>query len=172
MLITEPYREQYRRMYEEGHRYGIQGGGWADAIAITLVENACETVIDYGCGRGTLSSALSARGFRVLGYDPAIPGNDAVPRELADAVVSTDVLEHVEPECLDDVLDHVRGLTKVVGFHVICCRKAKRRLPDGSNPHRSVHHADRWVNELRKRFTDVERLDVGSYDELVVEVRP
>jgi len=105
-------------------------------------------ILDYGCGQRTLEQAL---GFPIRNYDPAIPGLDTPP-EPADLVVCTDVLEHIEPECLDDVLDDLRRVTRKVGFFVIANRPAKKILPDGRNAHLIQEGIDWWRPRIAARF--------------------
>jgi 2-polyprenyl-3-methyl-5-hydroxy-6-metoxy-1,4-benzoquinol methylase len=59
---------------------------------------------------------------------------DAAP-EPHDIVACTDVLEHIEPDCLDDVLKDIRRCTKKVAFLLIATRPAIKVLADGRNAH-------------------------------------
>lgn len=67
-------------------------------------------------------------------YDPAIPGKDARP-EPADLVVCTDVLEHVEPECIQSVVDDIHDLTLKCVYLAIHTGPAIKTLQDGRNAH-------------------------------------
>jgi hypothetical protein len=67
-------------------------------------------------------------------------------------VVCTDVLEHIEPENVDDVLDDLQALTRRVGFFVIATRPAKKILEDGRNAHLIQHGLDWWLPKLWTRF--------------------
>jgi 2-polyprenyl-3-methyl-5-hydroxy-6-metoxy-1,4-benzoquinol methylase len=125
-----------------------------------------ETVLDYGSGKGSLKRAL---GLPVAEYDPAVPEHAAEP-VAADLVVCSDVLEHIEPECLDEVLDHLKQLAKKVGFFVIATRPAKKHLDDGRNAHLIVEDREWWMRKLEQRW----RVEVCSDDgrELIVTVKP
>ncbi len=86
---------------------------------------------------GLLTKGLLAKGIDVVTseYDPAVAGKD-LPPEPADLVVCTDVLEHIEPDCLDDVLSDLARLTKKVLLVNISTRPAVKVLADGSQrPH-------------------------------------
>ena len=122
-LITEEYAEQYRRMYETA-QYGIQGWRWANEAHAFLDSVGAASVLDYGAGQGTLSAALRDLGYRVTEYEPGIPEKAEIPEGPFDAVVTTDVLEHVEPECIDDVLDYLHRVARYGMFAVIATRTA------------------------------------------------
>ena len=140
MLISEEYRELNRQLHEHNHGYG-GGNKWAEFIG----EFAEGTVLDYGCGKGHLSKLLPH--LNIIEYDPAIPGKDELP-EPADTVVCNDVLEHVEPEYLDNVLNHLVSLTKKNLLLVIACRPGNKFLPDGSRAHRIIKSEEWWEKKL------------------------
>jgi len=111
-----------------------------------LVEATRSTdILDYGCGKRTLEEAL---GFPIANYDPAIPGLDGTP-EPHDLVVCTDVLEHIEPECLDDVLADIRRCTKLSAFVSICLAPSLKVLADGRNAHLILESKEWWLKKLK-----------------------
>ncbi len=147
MLITEQYREQNKALHAQGN-YGISGSKWAKSI-----EGLCEVaesrdVLDYGCGRQSLAQSLP---FPIRNYDPCIPGLDEIPAP-ADIVACTDVLEHIEPDCIDDVLDDIRRVTKECALLVIATRPAKKILPDGRNAHLIQEGPEWWLPKIMQRF--------------------
>ncbi len=81
-----------------------------------------QSVLDYGCGKGTLAEAVS---FEIREYDPAIAGKDENPLP-ADLVICTDALEHIEPEYLDAVLVHIASLTRMAAFFVVHTGRAQK----------------------------------------------
>jgi len=105
-------------------------------------------ILDYGCGKGTLQTAL---GFRISEYDPAVEGKTDTP-EPADIVICTDVLEHIEPECVDAVLGDLKRVTKRVLFATVCIIPAKKTLRDGRNAHLSIHPFHWWAEKFEERF--------------------
>jgi 2-polyprenyl-3-methyl-5-hydroxy-6-metoxy-1,4-benzoquinol methylase len=147
MLITDSYRELNKDLHAQG-MYGRKGDKWTAKVASLIEQFKPRCILDYGCGQGALGRAL---GVQVAEYDPAIPGKDKEP-EPADLVICTDVLEHIEPECLDAVLDHLRGLTKSVLFAVVSTRPAKKFLSDGRNAHLIVEPWTFWQEKLSSRF--------------------
>jgi hypothetical protein len=142
VLITPEYRELNREMHARKARYGTSGHKWANFVTSLAAMTGSVTVLDYGCGKGTLADGLT--GLTVTGYDPAIPGKDAMPGP-ADIVVCTDVLEHVEPECVDAVIAHIRSLTRKVALLHACCVVGDRLLADGRPAHLTVKPPAWWA---------------------------
>ncbi len=81
------------------------------------------------------------------------------PREL---VACIDVLEHIEPECLDDVLDDLRRCVLKYGIFTIHTKPAQKILPDGRNAHLIQEQPDWWKEKLNKRFTIIKELNIGN----------
>jgi hypothetical protein len=67
-------------------------------------------------------------------------------------VACIDVLEHIEPDCLDDVLDHLKHLTGKIGFFTVSCIPAKKTLPDGRNAHLIQESPEWWLPKITDRF--------------------
>ncbi len=140
-----------QRQLHETREYGERGWKWAKATVAVIHQYEASSVLDYGCGQGTLKDAVKKRygrvGLRFDEYDPAIPGKDSMPC-FADVVVVTDVLEHVEPERLDAVLAHLRLLTRKAILAVVSIVPTANILVDGRNAHLIVRPAMWW----RKKF--------------------
>ena len=111
-------------------------------------ENDTQDVLDYGCGKATLHMQMP---FGINNYDPAIPKYSAYP-EPADIVICTDVMEHIEPECLDAVLDDLKRLTKIGIYLNVAMYAALKHLPDGRNTHLIQEGREWWLPRLMKRF--------------------
>ena len=107
-------------------------------------------MLDYGAGKQSLANAMPW--VRIAGYDPAIPELSKPPMP-ADLVVCTDVLEHVEPECLEDVLDDLRRLTLKAAYLEIATREALKHLEDGRNAHLIVQPMEWWLPRIWQRFS-------------------
>jgi hypothetical protein len=162
--ITPEYLELNRRLHAGGE-YGVSGSRWA-SHALQLAELVdSRDILDYGCGQRTLEKSL---GFAIRNYDPCIEGLDGRP-DPADIVVCTDVLEHVEPECLDEVLDDLKRLTKQAALFVIANRPARKSLPDGRNAHLIQQARGWWLPRISRRFT-IHQIE-GNDTELVFIVR-
>jgi hypothetical protein len=161
-LITPEYTALNAALHASAD-FGSGGEKWAPFVNELIGEYACDDVLDYGCGKGKLRNALR---IGIKEYDPAIPGKDDEP-EAADLVVCTDVLEHIEPECLNGVLDHLRRLTKKVALLNIATSPAFKTLSDGRNAHLIVETAEWWKERLSLYF-NVQRWDVAEHGVLVV----
>lgn len=146
-LISREYVEEQELLHRQ-LAYGSRGFNWAYLVAGIAALEGCRTVLDYGSGKGTLGISLRGGGLHVTDYDPAVKVAATLPAQ-ADLVVSVDVLEHIEPDSLDDVLSHIARLTKKLLFVAISTRPAKRWLTDGRNTHLIVEDGETW---WRPRF--------------------
>lgn len=142
----------------------------AYAIAVLATRIGVTELLDYGCGKQKLKEALEPEGFTVRGYDPAIPGLDTPPAP-ADLVVCLDVLEHIEPECLEAVLLDLKRVTRRTGVFSVCTRPSVRKLADGSNPHRIIESEAWWIERLGHHF-NTEVIQSDPPDQFIVMVKP
>lgn len=150
-LISPAYRALNAQMHVDMPHYGsFATGPKADQVAHYATKYGCASILDYGCGKGTLAAHLRTR-IDVREYDPAIPGKDSEP-EPADLVVCLDVMEHIEAGCLQNVLDHLQGLANKAVMFIVSTVPAKKRLPDGCNAHLIVESADWWLGHFRDRW--------------------
>lgn len=145
-LITAPYLELQRDLHA---RFDYGRGVDAQECARFVRLFSPETVLDYGCGQGHLAKLLPE--FEVEEYDPAIPGKDAEPAK-SDVVVCADVLEHIEPDLLDNVLLHLRALTKKQVILVIATAPSKKIMADGRSAHLIVESARWWAEKVSSLF--------------------
>lgn len=113
-------------------------------------------LLDYGCG----SNVSLAKGFQDIGYsrkfsyqcyDPGVK-EFSDPPEPAELVTCIDVLEHIEPEYLDDVLDHLESLAEVCLFASVHTGPAGKVLSDGRNAHLIQQPPQWWLPKFFERF--------------------
>lgn len=147
-MITEEYVQMNKALHSKNPIYGVSSKHHHAYIRHLISEKKITAVLDYGCGKGILRQKL---GPMVREYDPAVSGKDAAP-EPAQLVCCIDVLEHIEPECLDAVLDHLRELTLEVLYLTVACYAAKKHLADGRNAHLIQKPPKWWLPKLMKRF--------------------
>lgn len=153
-LISPEYVAEQRRLHAAPKGYGGRGDKWAAAVIGLARRFQVSSILDYGCGQGTLATAVhAASDFAVVGYDPARPGFDLLPAP-ADLVVCTDVLEHIEPDRLDAVLNHLRALTRIALFAVVATRPAQKFLSDGRNAHLLLYDAAWWTRAITRHGFD------------------
>jgi len=120
---------------------------------------------DYGCGKGRLAQNINPdHECAIQMYDPAIPkyADKPIPTQM---VTCIDVLEHIEPDLLDNVLDELRKLTLEVGFFTIHTGPAGKFLDDGRNAHLIQQDADWWLPRILSRFklNTFQRVDNGFW---------
>ena len=151
-MISAEYRALNTQLHMERKDYGRSGRKWAVTVADLVKESGAQSVLDYGCGKSTFKNAFSQlSNIPVSEYDPCIPGKEKLP-DPVDVVVCTDVMEHIEPEFLDEVLEHIHSLGKLFVM-TVATREAKRKLPDGRNTHLIVRDVDWWREKLSEHFT-------------------
>ena len=108
--------DDYRRMQEELHRkptYGIASTMYAPLVVEVMQAFGMREVLDYGAGKGRLAGELRAafkEPIEVHQYDPAMPQWSGSPAPCR-CVACIDVLEHIEPDLLDNVLDDLARVT-------------------------------------------------------------
>lgn len=159
-LISKGYRNELVELRKR-QRWGADGHKHADEVLRYARKIEAATTLDYGCGEQTLAAKLKPH-MRVLGFDPGIPER-AGPPKPCDLVVCLDVLEHVEPDRLDAVLDHVWKCAAKAAFLVISTRPANTILPSGRNAHLTVESGDWWSGRvLKSGWTLDRREDTGS----------
>jgi FkbM family methyltransferase len=74
-------------------------------------------------------------------------------------LICTDVLEHVEPECVEAVLDDLCRVTMKAALVTVATRPAVKVLADGRNAHLSIHPLAWWKERLLERFDLIEVLE-------------
>lgn len=147
-------KEEHENLFECFGQSGQAYAGTVSTVVGMMLKKfgAPMTLLDYGCGKRTLEMFMPPiQGLTVIPYDPCMAGLDARP-EPADLVVCTDVLEHVEPECLDNVLDDLRRVTKKIAYIAVSTREAQKAYSDGRNCHLIVEDHDWWRPKIKKRF--------------------
>lgn len=111
------------------------------------------SICDFGCGKGNLLETLQENypGILLRGYDPANEKfNKSLDNDYFDLLISTDVLEHIEPEFIDQTLFFLANKSKYI-YHKIALSPAKLILPDGRNAHLIQESPEWW----RKKFIDL-----------------
>lgn len=143
-LFSEAYALEQRRIHTEQEAYGSRGFNWGYlAAGIARLED-CHSILDYGCGKGTIGKMFRESGLNIVSdYDPAIKGKDKPPAP-ADLTIAVDVMEHIEPECLDAVMADLRRVTKKILFVAIPSIPSKRWMRDGRNTHLIQESDEFW----------------------------
>lgn len=169
MKITDEYVELNSKLHEKFPSYGTSGKNWASAVDFLQRSFNLNDILDYGCGKQTLAAALP--NLKIKGYDPALPEVSASPSK-ADLVVCGDVLEHIEPELLDEVIGDLYMLSKKMTLIILSTRKAKKILEDGRNAHLIVMPPVWWIKKFEKNFEIIAVHVKKDVSELVMLMLP
>lgn len=165
-VISEAYRAQQQELHRNP-AYGVASIQFAPMVAQLARGLAAQSIADYGAGKQKLRLTLEQNGFATdyRPYDPAFP-EYGEPRS-ADLVCCIDVLEHVEPDLLDNVLDDLARITVKHGFFTIHTGPAMKVLSDGRNAHLIQQPSSWWLPRLCERF-EIEQLRPTTGGFLVV----
>lgn len=147
-------------MQHELHRnpdYGVASVGYSPLVAEVINANRFTELLDYGAGKGRLGRALKqhvATPLTIHHYDPAIP-EWSRPPQPCHLVACIDVLEHIEPDYLCNVLDDLRRVVAGLGVFTVHTGPAVKVLSDGRNAHLIQKPASWWLPLLAQRFEPV-----------------
>ena len=151
MLITESYRKEQEHLHENPN-YGVASVSVAPVVTHLINTLKIDEMLDYGAGKGRLAQSITPdRKVMIALYDPAMPdySDEPAPCEF---VACIDVLEHIEPDCLDSVLDDLKRVTLGYGFFTIHTGPAVKVLTDGRNAHLTQEDYTWWMPKLWSRF--------------------
>jgi hypothetical protein len=172
-LITEEYRKMQQQLHQNPN-YGVASVQYAPLVAQVIDTIGAQELLDYGAGKGRLGLTLKQQTQRPLAirhYDPAIPEWSA-PAAPCGLVACIDVLEHIEPALLDNVLDDLQRVTAGVGVFTVHTGAAVKVLPDGRNAHLIQQPAAWWLPKFMERFelANFNRVPMGFA--VIVERKP
>jgi hypothetical protein len=170
-LISESYRAQQAALHRNPD-YGVASVHWAPTVADIARQTKPRHILDYGAGKGRLGAELKKllkQPFELRQYEPAME-DWAAPPVPSDLVACIDVLEHIEPDCLEAVLDDLKRVTGRVGIYTIATGPAMKTLPDGRNAHLIQEGPEWWMPKLFARFRVRNFADQG--ETLLVIVTP
>lgn len=157
--ITEEYRQLLHQMhFDRGHFNGGTLTKYLADIQNYITEHDITTILDYGCGKGR---AIPEQWNQVRLYDPGYQPFANKPTKTYDLVISTDVLEHVEEQYVDNVLEEIYGYADKAVYLAISTIKAKKTLPDGRNAHITIRSDKWWLECIKKAATRPTRVRFG-----------
>jgi hypothetical protein len=149
MLITESYRQEQEALHAKGN-YGTASLQYGEFVSSLVEATKSKTLLDYGCGSMQNLKTVLDCDVLYLGYDPAV--EQFSRKEPSDLVVCIDVLEHIEPDLLENVLDDLLMLAGKWGFFTIHTGPAVKTLTDGRNAHLIQKPASWWLPLLMQRW--------------------
>lgn len=154
-LISNEYRKQQEELHKNPD-YGVASQFYAPLVAKVMNTYGVERLLDYGAGKGRLGATLIgeklvAHPFKLQQYDPARPEWADTP-EPSEMVACIDVLEHIEPNLIENVLDDLQRVTQSIGFFTISTEPAKKVLSDGRNAHLIIEGPQWWLPKILERW--------------------
>lgn len=159
-METQTITEEYRKLQQELHQnpnYGVASLAFAPLVAELIRQAGVKSVSDYGAGKKNLLKGLEQAGITGLQYrpyDPAFP--EYGEPQAADLVCCIDVLEHIEPELVDNVIAELGRITTGLGFFSIHMGPAGKVLSDGRNAHLIQKPSSWWLPKLVRHFEIVQ----------------
>jgi len=157
------------------------------------------TFLDVGCGNGLTLNQLRKKGYNVVGMDITLAGldlphgintfdqmieeyqnNRALFTECSiwdtpfkdkefDITYSTDVLEHIPEEKLEDTIKELFRITKIAMIHIIATFPDKRQ---GFDFHLSVKPIEEWQKLFDKYNTNQVACQLFDRTEFLKSMNP
>jgi hypothetical protein len=164
ILDVPSLASQYRQAHEDAEAfsgYSVLPHAWE--IRRMLIETGSKSVLDYGCGKGRQYANDCVHewwGVKLPTlYDPGVPqfATKPAPGIMFDAVICTDVLEHIPELELDKTLQEIFLYAGRMVFLTACCRPSNRTLPDGTNAHITVKPEEFWRRLIKVGMKDLAR---------------
>jgi len=149
-IISDEYLallQKYRLSHPD---WGSTARKHSDKVASIASAHGVKTILDFGCGTGTLAAALKGKGYKITKYDPAVADFDLLPEQQFDMVVCIDVMEHVEEQFAQAVINLCLDKADKCVYFYISCVPAKAVLPDGRNAHITLLDPRTWLVYLRR----------------------
>ncbi len=172
--LLESYRQMHANGYQQSLGNGAKRKVSAEKafsgdqlpkfipqIKQLIEQSGANSVIDYGAGKGSHYGRVEIKNNKgevvatslaefwnvdtITLYDPGIPMYEDLPDEQHDALISTDVLEHLPRADAPWVVEEMFSLASKFVFANVACYPAVTQLPDGSNAHETVQHPQWWA---------------------------
>jgi len=146
----------YRELHTQNPAYGASGIEYYHAILDFINFHSPNSVLDFGCGKGTLVEKLreTTSGVIIDGFDPALQKFEITRLKTYQMIITTDVLEHIHIDELDTLFKDIKKFQPNTMYHVVCNREAVHILPDGSNAHKIVESVEWWAEKIKTSFDE------------------
>jgi hypothetical protein len=161
VLLTDYYKSVLEQEHANGE-WGVASVHYAPRVANMMKRYNLNEVLDYGAGAGNLEKTLKTilPDVIVYNYEPGIPKWNIIPSPCK-MVACIDVIEHIEPECIDSVLDDLERVIEGYAFISISTTLANRVLNNGWNAHICLKDPQEWKEIFERRF---QIICPGMYD--------
>ena len=147
---------------------GISLAVHIERLTKLMLLEGVKSLLDYGCGKALLYDDMKYKEMpidengQVLSkplsklwqldyfslYDPAYEKYSKLPKGKYDAVICTDVIEHIDEKDVDWILDEIFSYARKFVFVTIACYKALKKFEDGRNLHVNVKQPSYWKEKL------------------------
>ncbi len=162
MAHTAEYVEELKKLHEK-KSFGISSK-IAKEVVECIEKYNVKSLLDFGCGKGYTLEAVKNRypDIDCMGYDPGREGFDKLP-DAVDFIYSSDVLEHIEPDQLDETLRDLYDRAGKAMYHLIACHPAKKELSDGRNAHLIIEKPEWWREKLTSLGWKIIKEEIKEY---------
>lgn len=165
MSLLETERDKYERMWNESSYSNWSPGEAAVGTFVGIVPWAQDdSLVDLGCGTGRAGLVLSKLGFNVTLLDfcqravqaTHLPFVEAclwdLPFMRFDWIYCVDVLEHIPPEMVDQVLQQMAKITNKGGYLQIALFEDHCGKTIGETLHLTLESPEWWLAQIGKHW--------------------
>ena len=166
--------EEYKRLHKDSTIFpGKSITKYAHYIRSIIRDNKCQTLLDYGSGKGTLYTEepnklgkplhkfLKIKDYTL--YDPGLEEFSKLPIDTYDIVICVDVMEHLPEQDLEWIIDRIMSFGNKAIFLNIACYEALKKFPNGKNVHITVHEPEWWIDLINKIWYDKHKKRINVY---------
>lgn len=181
--------ELYKQLHSEGEKslnltpeetfQGISLAPQLTKIKNGISLTSSKTLLDYGCGKALAwlpSSFLEVNSLKITTkefleldevylYDPGYEPYSTEPTKKYDAVICTDVLEHIPELDIKWFINELFTYSNKYVFANIAVYPAKKIMPNGENAHCTIKPIDWW----KSIFDEVSALHQGVEWEIWID---
>ncbi len=151
-LISKEYKEKIVAFHKKRGWGGPISKNVPSIVHKYMALSKANSILDYGSGCGLFKEKMDNQypnaKFNIHEYEPGIIGKDEDP-PVCDATVCLDVLEHIEPDKIDNVLQHIYDKTNKWAYIMICCIPSHNTFPDGQNLHILQREPNWWLEKFK-----------------------
>lgn len=153
MNNQKDFIKQYEQLHKNINDYGASGSLHFNEVCLFIDFLNPKTVLDYGCGKGSLINELKLQYPEITfyKYDPAIAEYNTLPVDTVDFLINTDVLEYIPEENIKNVIKNISSISQNCFFN-LHHGAAMFILPNGTNAHCTIKPADWYHNHMYNHF--------------------
>ncbi len=158
-MISDDYKKQIRQTREGWADWGSSAAkNQSPFLRYVNRDKNIHDILDFGAGTGSFgkfvrdaqAGGILRKDVTVHEYDPSVEFISKLPERRFDLIVSNDVMEHVEPEYVDETIKWQLAHSWRQ-YHHIDCNETRDRLPDGRDVHLTVRPPHWWLEKYTSR---------------------